>query len=324
MSVCAQETLANPGACKFKINRIRRGFAVLTLDAAGDKNTITIANAGLIAQWQTLFNKWNFLTDAQSKVVVLPLSFDVESTVNNQGIFDQDTYITELFKGDTDFTFNLNDVDPSVIKALQDYETKSMSIWLVDENDGRDKGGGIGKRSGSNFDPFPLSYWSVANWNFPQGDVPSQIPGAMRFADSKDLNDAMKLLVYDASGNLINLTDDKTRENVWSLVDATLTSAVPATTGCTFTASLDNVYDADNETNKALTDSNIVFGDITFVDQSDGTLITLAGAGSLSYVSATGVFTVNEVALLTTLKTYKIQVALSKFDIVHSNTVIVP
>jgi hypothetical protein len=307
--ICTTSSLPNIGKdCKFKIQRPRRLMLTSAVKEDGTANKISLTNAALLSAWQALFDKPDFSTSILEKVVPSPLIYEATTSIENENRVDSDTYSRTIYKGDTDINFMYNDSLPEVIKQMQAMESRNIAAYIVD-----DDGVVIGKKVGTDLYPLALSELETANYQLPADGV-SQTPGRIRFTEGSDLNSLTAVTVLDASGNVVNMAES-VGIDVYSLTDVTLTSADPAVTGCTFTATIDRSGSSLD---------TIAFGDITFVNQSSGATETLAGAGSLSYNATTKVYTVNEAALLTTANTYKIQIVKSKFNVVHSNTVIVP
>lgn len=299
------DALSNPTkACKdFDISRIRRHFLTRRTDANGTKKSIAYTDAVAIANWQTLFDTYNFDTDPTDKVVPLVKNYNFVQTNENEIVFSEDTYKKTIFKGDETIVMQFNSISPEYVAVLDGYSDIDLAAYLSDEN-----GSMFGwSQDGVNVYPFSIEDWKVGNFNFP-GETISIEAASYQFADTNELKYIVKVEVLDTDSVKVNMSQ-KLGDVIYSLQDAVIVVSSPALTGCVFTFKTVEPITAD-----AIDITGVAYGDITFVDQADDTQVTLASADKLTYNSATGEYTVNEAALLTTGHTYDLEIRDSPWD----------
>lgn len=300
MSTCAYN-LPNPGNvnCPVVIGEIKRFLFVSYKDASGAENKISVSDAAAIANWQTLFDKYNFSSDKLTKVVPSTLIFEAAPEQGDPEVFDTAGYYKKTKEGDYNWNFMLNDVDPYYVKQMKLMERNNLAVFMVDTNNKV-----WGKKSGTDLYPIRLQNINVRNFNPPAYQSISQEQVTFRLYDPEDMNDLYGVTVADG-----DVYDDG---DFYSLVNATGTVSSPAVTGC-------QVVIATDAESVAVT--GIVYGEITFRDQADSSTATLAASGSLTE-SPDGTYVINEAALLTTGHTYTLEISHSGYDITCGDVVV--
>jgi hypothetical protein len=290
------------GICELKMSEIKRLGFVARYKEDGTKNTITQANAALLAQWQIKFNKKNFAADVLEKVVPSPVVYGLISEQGDQKMFDESGYLQKLADGDYGLTFMMYNVDPVVIKSMKDFEKKVISTWLWDADTRV-----WGVRNSTNIDPFEVLNIAVSNPGLASLERPSDVKVTLRLKDPSQLVDMMSVQV--ATGDVMSDSD------FYGLIDGTATITSPATTGCVATIATDSAWGAD-----AIT--GIAYTAVNFYDNVAPTVAIPVAIGEWTE-SPAGTYTANKAGLLTTGHTYLLKITHNKFDI-DAATVTVP
>lgn len=302
--------LANPGYnYKFIPEETRRFIFCLTHKTDGTENYITLADAVTLANWQTLFNTYNFASDPAIKFICSPMVFGVTPEQAESKAFDENNYFRKLADGDYDVSAMLYDVCPSTIAALKDLENYNVSVYMVTTETQVQ-----GRSDGTNLIPIKIQNTDVQDYKITSSDGVSQVVMKFRLKTANEMNSLVAVTIASA-----DVTSDV---DFFSLRDVTGTVDTPAVTGCNVILALDDLNPSDPSTAIYLTDSLIAFGDITFTDQADDSDVTLADGDSLSYDSATKKHTINEAALLTAGHTYTLKVSESGYDVTCGDVVV--
>ncbi len=310
---CIGQVLGNPTkSCRpIDLKRIRRHLLTSRIKEDGSLNNIAASDAVLITNWQTLFAKYKFDTDAMTKVVPLVENHNFVQTNENPIVFSEDEYRRTIFDGDEDVTMEFFEVTPELIASLKTYEDVDLASYLSDIN-----GSLIGwTPDGVNLYPFDLEGFNVQNFKFPGEDV-SREPATYRFNDPTQLNKAAIVDVLDTDGNKVNMSQ-KLGDAIYHLLDCTNVVDTPAVTGCNFTAKTAELITSD-----AVSITGITYDEIALVNSSTGVVTSLAASGSLTYNSTTEKYTINEATLLTSGQTYYLRISHSKFDIAQASVIV--
>jgi hypothetical protein len=287
------------GSCPLAIGEIKRIGFTSTFKEDGTQNKITLTAAGTSVAWKTLFEKKHFAADVLTKVVVTPIVYEGVSQQAEPEAFDQGGYYKELRDGDYDIMVALNEVPPYVLKQLNELERADVSVYLFDDN-----AQVLGIKSGSDLLPI-AGRLSVPNFNLPSYNAISQAMLKFRVKSPKDVN---SLWVVPIASARINDPD-----TFYSLRNVVGTVAAPALTG--FTMQL-------TEESTGLAFTGLTFDKIALVPTDGSATRTLAASTSLTYNAGTNTYTINEAALLTSGKTYKVQISVDKFDFVVADVVV--
>jgi len=293
------------GSCKLVMGEIKRILFVSQKKEDGTANYITQAAAAAIANWQTLFNKFNFSSDVLEKVVPTDLIFGFAVEQGDPETYDEGGDYEKLRDGDYNISFNFNSKVPDYIKKMKEMEDSSVGVYLLD-----DKNQVWGKKDGVNLYPVAIRNIAVQNFNVKTRETISQESVMMRVESSTDMNSLYGVEVADGDYN--------SDTDFYSLIDCTGTVTTPAVTGCV-AAIVDDRY-GEAVTGLAGTGDYLLWN---FYDAVAPTVaIPLAAAGSIAE-SPDGTYTINEAALLTTGHTYLLKVTHPRYDI-DSMTVVVP
>lgn len=288
---------------------IRRLVFCLTTNDSGTANVLSLANAAAIANWRTKFNTYNFAADTSVKFVPTPLCYEAAFEDGEPTYWEIEDYRRTMRQAPSDMVFSLLDPSPYILKNLADLEDSVVSVFFITSDNKA-----IGIKDGTDLKPLPLQANSLSvPYYKPAGyDVGSQNIVRFRLSSGSDRNNIVAVTIAD--GTVTDVAD------FFSLRAGTGTVASPATTGCVITTALTDVNPSAPAT--AIRMTGMVYGEITFtMTTTPFTIKSLAGAGSLTEVS--GVYTINESALLTSGKSYTAKISKSGFDIV-CDTVTVP
>jgi len=269
----------------------------------GTKNFITKADAALLSNIQVLFELYNFSSDVLEKIVMTPIIDNVVSEQGDSTVYENGKFKMKTSDGVYEIKGMLEDTIPGLVDSFKEWEGMNAAIYLFDESA---KIGG--KETTLNLYPFAVDI-AVKEYKLPTIDTPGQTEVTVTLKDSKDINKLNYVQVKDANGDDANIND---QDQFYSLNDATGTSANVAVTGGIFTIAYDRYPD--------IPVTGILYTEWAFVETLTEVSTPLAAAGSVAEVS--GVYTVNEPALLTTLLTYKVNVSSAGNDITIGNIVI--
>jgi len=290
---------------------IGRMIICLTTDDSGTTNKISLSNAAAIANWQTQFNQYAFLSDASDKYVPTPILREVVKEEGEATFWEVEDYKRKMRNADVDISASLLDPSPYILKNLAEYEDETISAWFI-TTDTIPKA--IGILDGTDLKPFPIKVNSFSVPNYSPGgyEEGSRNVFTFRLNSGADLNSIVSVAIADA-----DVTDDT---DFFSLRTSSATISSPALTGCVFTPTVDDVDPTAPATDINIT--GIVFGEVVFRDRANDSTVSLADANSISYSS--GAYTVNEAGLLTTGHTYDIETSHSGYDVVFTNACVVP
>ena len=272
----------------------RFGFTALK-DENNALNFITKADAAVLANWQARFDKPAFETDVLSKVVMTRNLYNVIQEQEENIMYQNQAFQMKLRDGILTISGMDEDTIGEVVAAYKAIEDKNVAVYIFDVDTNVQ-----GKEGGVNIYPFQLDSVSSQNFNMRSAEIPGQANLIIKFKNPSDINSIFAVNVADAE-----ITDDA---DFYGLIDATMTTASPAVTGGDFTPTVNG----DGTTFIP----SITYNELTFTATDGSGDETLAGAGSLSYNSVTGTYTVNEALLLTSGKTYHIKVRHAGYDII--------
>jgi hypothetical protein len=284
----------------FTHGAIRRVGFVLKSTAAGTDNLISIADADTLANWQAKQNVWDHSADTSLRVLWTSILYKATSTPGDPVVWEVEDFKEEMRAGVEDMAFSLLNPSPQYMDRLIAIKGQILAVWFMTEYDEA-----LGMKDTANLKPLPIQTGSLSIPNYKTRGYAegSENIWSFRLLSGVDKNRMIKVTVTDG-----DVTSD---EDFYSLEPATGTIASPAVTGCTITPVCDNYTPNDPAT--AIPVTGITHGMITFVDRASGTTKTLAGAGSLTYLS--GVYTINESALLTTAHAYDVQIAMPRYQV---------
>jgi hypothetical protein len=289
---------------------IRRLVFCLTTNDSGTANVLSLANAAAIANWRTKFNTYNFAADTSVKFVATPLVYEAAFEDGEPTYWEIEDYRRTMRQAPSDMVFSILDPSPYILKNLSDLEDSILSVFFITSDNKA-----IGIKDGTDLKPIPIqaNSFSVPYYKPAGYDVGSQNIVRFRLSSGADRNSLVAVTIAD--GSVTDVAD------FFSLRAAVGTVASPATTGCQITTALNDVNPSAPGTVIRVT--GIPYTGFTLtLNESPGTVKTLASAGSLTEVS--GVYTINESALLTSGKSYILKVSISGYDIVASGLVTVP
>jgi hypothetical protein len=281
---------------------IRRLVFCLTLSDAGAVNSISLSNAAAIANWRTKFNTYNHATDPSVKFVCTPLVYQTNFPQADATKWTVEDYVRKMRNAPSDVEFSLLDPSPYILQNFSDLESEAISVYFI-----TDDNKAIGILDGANLVPFPIQLNSLnVPYYSPAGfETGSENKFSFRLSSGSDRNKAVAVEIADGS------TTDAA--DFIALRDGTGTIGTPATTGCVLTTLLDDPNPSAPGT--AIRMTGMAYTEITFtMTTTPFTVKSLASAGSLTEVS--GVYTINESALLTSGKAYTPKISKSGFDIV--------
>jgi len=289
------------------MGEIKRVMFTSYLKEDGTANKILKTDAAAKANWQTLFNKFNFSSDKLEKVVPTCLVYEFKSEQADPEAFDQGGYYEKLRDGDYNFSFMIYGRVPDYIERLKDMENNTIATYLVDA-DSRVWGTET-SASDTYLSPIRIKNVAVQNFNMKSRETPPSCLVTMRIEVPAHINNLVSVTVADGD---VGLDTD-----FYSLIDATGTITSPAVTGCVATI----VDDAEGDAVIGLAGT----GDYVYWNFYDNVAptvaIPLAADGSIS--ASSNVYTINEAALLTTLHVYLLKVSHPMYDI-DSMTVTIP
>ena len=301
--------IANIGINRgFTHGAIRRvGFCLKTI-TAGTDNYISLANAAAIANWQAKQNVWDHSADPSLRVLWTTIIYKATSTPGDPVVWEIEDFKEQMRAGTEDMAFSVINPSPQYMDRLIDLKNDTIAVYFLTEYNEV-----LGMKDGANMKPFPLQFGSLSIPNYKTRGYSegSENIFSFRLLSGTDKNRMCKVVVADG-----DVTSD---EDFYSLEPATGTIGSPATTGCTITPVCDN-YDPDDP-GTSIPVTGITYGLITFVDQADDSPHTLTGAGNLTYLS--GVYTVNQAAILTSGHVYDVQIDMPRYQIT-CGTVTVP
>jgi hypothetical protein len=289
---------------------IRRLIFCLTTKDAGTANVISLSNAAVLANWQTLFNTYAFAADPSVKFMASPLVREFAKADVEAVFWEIEDYKVKMHNPYADCTFAILDPSPYIMKNLREMESDTISVFLITEDCEA-----IGIKDGTDLKPIPIKVGSFS--------VPPYNPRG--YSEGSKNVISFRLNAFDDLDNLCAVTiasaDVYDESDFFSLRTCVGTVASPAVTGCTITPVVTDVDPSAPAT--AIPVTGIVYGEITFtMTTTPFTVVSLAAAGSLTYLS--GVYTVNEAVLLTAAKSYTLKISHSGYDIVPSGLVVVP
>jgi len=288
---------------------IRRLVFTLTLTDAGAVNSLSLANAAAIANWRTKFNTYNHAADPSVKFVCTPLVYQAAFPQADATTWNVEDYVRKMRNAPSDVEFHLLDSSPYILQNFSDLESEVLSVYFVTDDNKV-----IGILDGANLVPFPLQtnslsvpYYSPAGYETGSDNV-----FKFRLSSGSDRNKAVAVEITD--GSVSDAAD------FIALRDGTGVITSPATTGCVITTRITDPNPSAPAT--AIKMTGMAYTEITFtMTTTPFTVVSLAAGASLTEVS--GVYTINESALLTTQKVYTPKISKSGFDIV-CGTVTVP
>ncbi len=285
----------------FNIGAIRRVIFTLTKNDGGTNNVISKTNAAAIANLKTLFNTYNHAADPSIKAVPTPLVYAAGFEDGEPTYWEIEDFRQKMLNAPSDFLATIPACSPYILKNLALFENEILSCWFVTINNYL-----VGIDDGTDVKPFPIQTGSLSVPYYKQQsyDKGSENVFKFRLSSGSDRNNTVAVLIADG-----DVTDSS---DFFSLRDVTGTITSPATTGCTISTALDD----KNPTSPATVDRMLgcPYTGIKFVDNASGTVISLAGAGSV--VETSGVYAVSEVSLLTSGHSYTCKMSLSGYDVV--------
>jgi hypothetical protein len=274
-------------------------------------NSISIADADTLANWQTKFNNWSYLADTSDKYMATMMIREFTPAEGDQTIWEIEDYRRIMRSANLDISVSMLDNEPAYLAGLRALVSQSIGFNIVTDLDEV-----IGIKNGTNLELIPIKDGSFHVPFHKLGGYTEGSKNVISFRADSGTNLDNLVAVTMTDGDVTSDTD------FFSLRTSTATVSSPAVTGCVFTPSEVRVDPSDPGTTKLI--SGITFGMITFRDQADQSAVTLAAAGSLTYNSSTGAYTVNESTLLTTLHSYAIEIAMPRYDIVFTNLCVIP
>lgn len=293
MATKCSNPLSNPGNyCDVAIDEIRRVLFVNKYKDDGTLNYISQADAAAIANWQTLFDKADFSSSIMEKVVPSHLVWGLTTEQEDNVVDDNNGYLIKLADGNYTINYEHILLEPYCISQYKALEEQTLSVYFVDADDKV-----WGKKSGVNLYPLDILGFQISNFSPKTREQASKSMVRFRLKTPTDMNILTSVTIADG-----DVTSD---DDFYSLIDADVAISAPAVTGCVV------VIDTA-QGDVAVT--GITYSGFTFVDQADGSTVTLAGAGSLNE-TPNGTYTVNEAALLTTAHTYDLQITFSGYNI---------
>jgi hypothetical protein len=306
--------LPNPGSrlCAFDMSKVRGLIFASTTDGSDANNKLLVTEANFYDYWKERFNMYSHTVDPLKKFVPIPDVYESKPNQADPTMHDVDDYLAKIKDGLYNIEFNLNQANPEYIGKLKDMEGLSLATYLATEE------GVWGIVDGTDFLPVELVGLSVPNFNLPTFEAISKETIKFRLKYGTDMNRISMITPLDGSTNPVDISKER---YAWALTDGDLVVTSPAVTGCTFVASVSNLSRTGKKQTVGVT--GITFDEVHFVDQADGTVIHLAGAGSITESNVTpGSYVVNEAALLTTAHTYDLRISKSKYDIIQADVVV--
>lgn len=300
-STC-NEALPNLGsACKLVMSEQRRVMFVSKNKEDGSINKILITDAATLANWQTLFDKYNFSSDVLEKVVPTQWIYKLVPEPGDPTVYDEDGDYEKLREGDYNMQFEVHSAVADYISKMKELENVTLCVYFIDADTRV-----WARKDGTDLVPLEIIGLDVPNFNLKTAELPSIELVKFRIKYPKHMNALTSVEVTD--GDVMSDTD------FYSLIDVSTTITAPAITGCV--ADLETTRDGDAVT-------GFVFGDFVFYDDIAPTVpIPLAAAESL-IEDPDGTYTINEAALLITAHTYLLKISHSGYD-VEVGTVVVP
>jgi len=294
----------------FKPEEIRRFMFVLYKKDDNTVNKVTLANAAVKATWTALFDLPHFSADTSTKVVTTPLCFGAGGVSGEPTAFDTNGYYRVLQDGAIDFEFIFYDVAPSIARQMKSLADYALAVYPVTQDTRV-----LGVKDGLDLLPLRVQNLTVPNYTPPTRESVAQLSCKFRLDTGANMNNLVAVTVASA-----DVTDDA---DFYSLRDVTGTVAPPAVTGCTVSLAYNDLDPSAPGTILYLAAASVPYTAVSFQDRAGGAAIPLAGAGSISYDTATHLHTINEATLLTTLHVYDLNITVSGFDIV-CGTVTIP
>ena len=314
-------TLPNASfGCKFDINEIRRFGWTAYKDNGSNRNKIAIADAALLSNIQALFDVPDYRSntvdnDDLTKLLISQLMYEAmaeqaDSVTNNDG-----GYYVKLADGDLTFTAVLKQPSPYMLDQLKELESLDLSMYLFDQK----KGGNAriwGMLDGTDIVPLRLQNVDIPDFIPGSRETPSQVTVTFQLRNPSDMNKLYGVEIVDdvASGDGLgsDITDDS---DFYALYNASMTITSPAITGANIVIATDTELGSEPVT-------GIAFGDWTFRRSDDETDEIVLAAGSSVTESPDGTYVVNEAALLTSGKTYAVEIAFSGFNITAGDIIV--
>lgn len=306
MAVC-NSNLPNLGTgdCPFDFDEIKAFGFFSVRKEDGSLNSMTTTNVALIAQHQTLFDKYNFSSDKLEKEVITPIIYGAIPEQEDAEMYSEAGFEVKTADGVYTIKFKIENANPDLIKQYKKLEKLDVGVFMYDE-----QARVAYRKSGTTAFPLRVRV-AVKDFQPKSREIPPFSEVTLTLRKSEDMNELDYSQVVDASGNN---SDIYLESDFFSLNNATNTISDEAVTGGTLTIVTDRFGEAV---------TGVVFGEVVFkLNEAPFTIVTLAGAGSIDEVSD-GVYDVDEAALLVSGKTYEPQISHSGYDIV-SGVLLVP
>lgn len=288
------------GDCKLNMSEVRRILFTSKLKEDGTQNYISLSNAATLANWQTLFDKYNFSTSILEKVVPTCWIYKFVTEQTDPQSYNEDGAYVKLRDGDMNCSFELNMEVPEYVGALKALENNTLSVYLIDA-DSRV----WGRKDGVNLYPVEIQALQVPNFQIKSAAAPSIEVVRFGFKSPTDLNALTGVEITDG--------DVASDSDFYSLIDCDVTISSPAATGCVAVIDTSRYDEAVH---------GITYGAFSFVDIATSVAKGLASGSSL-VESPNGTYTINEAALLTAGHSYYLKISWSRYDI-EVGTVTVP
>jgi len=288
------------GSCQVDLGEIKRFMFTSYKKEDNTINSITLADAAAIANWQTLFDKPNFSDSVLEKVVPTDIVFGAKQENGEDVVFEENGFFEKLANGDVKFTAVLNTKVANYIKKVAEMTGKDISMYTADT-----KNQVGGESDGTNLIPLRIQPggMSVTVFKARDRETSSQSTLTIMLSDPKQMNDFDVVEVTDG-----NVMDDS---DFYSLIDATCTISGQVATKCTVTL-LTKRY------------TTVPVSGITVVasfEAFDAVAPTLAIPATI--VSETGSTGVYEVTVPIPAATYTMEVTHDTFDIDVSDSFVV-
>ena len=288
------------GDCPLQMDEIRRVLLVTKRKENNTLNSVSVTNAASLSAWQTLFNKPDFSSSLFEKVVPSPYLYKFVSEQGDPTVYDEDGDYEKLRDGNYDIMAELHKVRPEIIKQLKTFEDNEICAYLVD------KGNRVwGRKDGSTLYPIELVGFNVQNFMLKTAESTSIQTLRARIKFPEQMNDLYSVVIASA-----DVTDDN---DFYSLIDASQTITLPATTGCKTVIATDRY-------SEVVTD--ITYTGFVFRNVATGVASVVSGADKLTE-TPDGTYVINQTALLTSGQVYDLEVFFAGYNIAVG-TVTVP